>query len=158
MYPNRWPLPIQALCAAGDTDAAEATLHALSAAGTVINASAYNSILGAYAKSGKAKAAEAVLRSMEKAGVAPTLVTFNSLASAHAHAGADVAAVERAIDRATAAGHRLDRFSYAPLLRACARARASGDRRSVQIGTERGRIHVMNLLTSGMCISRTICR
>ena len=148
--PTSHAIVIQALCAAGDTNAAEATLQALSATGTQLTASAYNSILGAYAKSGNAPAAEAVVHSMEAAHILPTLVTYNSLASAYAQAGSDVAAVEKVIDRATAAGHTLDRFSYAPLLRVCARARSSGNQRLINLGTERGRVHVMNLLKSGI--------
>lgn len=158
--PTSHAIVIRALCHDGDTSAAEATLFALTAAGTQLNASAYNSLLAAYAKAGHAAAAEAVLRSMISNGVAPTLVTHNTVASAHAAAGADVERVERVLERATAEGLTLDRFSYAPLLRACARVRASTDGAAARGAAERGRAIVLALLHSAIALDdqlRALC-
>ena len=93
---------------------------------------------------------------MLEARVAPTIVSFNALASAHSSKG-DLSAVERVLERATAARLPLDRFSYGALLQASMNAKGAAKLPA----RERAKQHVHALLHSGVELNdylRTTCK
>lgn len=93
---------------------------------------------------------------MLEARVAPTIVSFNALASAHSSKG-DLSAVERVLERATAARLPLDRFSYGALLQASMNAKGAAKLPA----RERAKQHVHALLHSGVELNdylRTMCK
>lgn len=158
MTPTSQAIVINSLVQGGEVEAAEQALLALvrraaGRAASEVTAATFNAVVSGFGKRGQPQRAALVVRHMEASGVQPTLITFNALAAAWASDG-DLPATEAALARATAAGLRLDRYSYGALLQACTRAASSlrGARGGAAVAAVRSRAvgHAYAMLRSGV--------
>ena len=99
----------------------EAELHRMIDARAPLDAAAFNAVISAHAKAHQPLAAQRIFEQMADERVHPTLISFNALATAWASQG-NLAATERVVAAAAAAGWAADRYTYGALLEACHRA------------------------------------